>query len=643
MTTPAETVSHPSRVWVAVHARKPVVVISRWIAGLALIAVLWAFPTAPRAQTPPPGFGGLALSRDLDEHLRTIHDRANHLAVAAAGIPAATAAALSDIAADETASPAGLAARLLLLWLGGWLAERLFWRWSASWMQRIVDSPLDTARQRLLAQVQRLLFAQALVLSFAAGACLAYLVAAPSGAAGVMALDALLAIVAVRSTRALGRFLLAPGGARLRLVALPTQAAWRAQHGVTTLALTAATGLLWAAGLRSGGADPAIADAVTSLTLLLVALMVPAVVGLVALSLRGPDRRSPRPAALILGLVPIAAWLLAQAGLPSAAWATLVLGVAPALSLALGDAARTVAFGPNRAGELTREERIVARAARNVALIAALLLLAERLPGADGGLGPAMTAQIVSALLILLGTDLAWQVVRSLIDRGLAHVGGDPRADRLATILPAMRTVVLVALSVTAALSIASAFGLQIGPLLAGAGVVGLTIGFGAQALVRDVIAGFFLLLDDAFRVGETIESGNLQGQVEAFSLRSVRLRDDNGHMHTVAFGELKAVTNFSRDWAGLEVPVYVPHGVPYAAAAGVIEAAIAELESDAALSALMVTPPKFVGPTALSETCVRLAVQVRTLPGSQARLRSELLRRILSGMAEAHVPLSTG
>ncbi|MFC6739205.1 mechanosensitive ion channel family protein [Methylobacterium tardum] len=222
-------------------------------------------------------------------------------------------------------------------------------------------------------------------------------------------------------------------------------------------------------------------------------------------------------------------------------------------------------------------------------------------------------------------------------------MGGDPRADRLATILPAMRTVVLVALSVTAALSIASAFGLQIGPLLAGAGVVGLTIGFGAQALVRDVIAGFFLLLDDAFRVGETIESGNLQGQVEAFSLRSVRLRDDNGHMHTVAFGELKAVTNFSRDWAGLEVPVYVPHGVPYAAAAGVIEAAIAELESDAALSALMVTPPKFVGPTALSETCVRLAVQVRTLPGSQARLRSELLRRILSGMAEAHVPLSTG
>jgi len=610
---------------------------------VAVIASLCVFPTAPRAQTFPLGSGGLALSRDLDGRLRTIRDRSNDLAVAAADLPTATNEALAVLVADEAVSPLGLLGRLLLLWLGGWLAERLFWRWSAPWMQRIVESPLDTERQRLLAQVQRVLFAQSLVLIFAAGACLAYLLAAPPGAAGVMALDALLAIVVVRSTRAFGRFLLAPGGARLRLVALPTQAAWRAQHGLTIVALTAATGLLWSALLRLGGLGPAIADAVTSLTLLLVALMIPAVVGAVVLSLRGPNRRSPPPAAVALGFVPATSWLLTQAGLPSAAWAALVLGLAPILSLALGDAARTVAFGPNRAGTLTREERIVARAARNVALIAALLLIAQSLPGSEGGLGPAMTAEVVSALLILIGADLAWQVARSLIDRGLAHVGGEPRADRLATVLPALRTVVLVALWVTAALSIASAFGLQIGPLLAGAGVVGLTIGFGAQALVRDVIAGFFLLLDDAFRVGETIESGNLQGQVEAFSLRSVRLRDDNGHMHTVAFGELKAVTNFSRDWAGLEVPVYVPHGVPYEAAARVIEAAISEMVGDETLNAVMVAPPKFVGATALSETCVRLAVQIRTVPGSQARLRSELLSRILSGMAAAHVPLSTG
>lgn len=588
------------------------------------------------------GFGGLALGRDLDEHLRAIRDRTGDLVAAAAGVPGATSRAASMLVADERTSPIGLAARLLMLWFGGWLAERLFFRWSATWMRRIADSPLATVRQRAVAQAQRLLFAQCLVLSFAAGACLAYLAAAPPAAAGVMALDVLLAIVAVRTARVLGRFLLAPGGPRLRLVALPTDAAWRAQHGVTVVALTLAAGLLWSALLRLAGAGAAVADAATSLGLLLAAILVPAVVCAVVLARRGADRHPPRPAIVALALVPITAWLLAQAGLSAVAWAVLVLGLAPALALALGDAARTIAFGPNRSGALTREERIVAHAARNVALIAGLLLVVRGAPGSEEALGAAATTEILFALLILLGADLVWQIVRSLIDRGLARADGDSRTDRLATVLPALRTVVLVALAVTATLSIASTFGLQIGPLLAGAGVVGLTIGFGAQALVRDVIAGFFLLLDDAFRVGETIESGGLQGRVEAFSLRSVRLRDDSGHMHTVAFGELKAVTNFSRDWAGLEVPIYVPHGVPYEAAAGVITAAIAAVEADEELATMLTAPPAFLGATALSEASVRMAVLVRTVPGSQGRVRSDLLRHVLSGMAGAGIQLSS-
>jgi moderate conductance mechanosensitive channel len=616
--------------------------IRSWQGYLTIVAALSTFPTASHAQGPSLDLGGLSLSRGVDQHLSTLRDRSNDLAAALTNVPVSTVQAASVLVADERTTPRGLVTRLFLLWLGGWLAERLFWRWSAVWMRRIADSPLATTRQRAAAQAQRLLFAQSLVLCFAAGSCLSYLVAAPPGAAGVMALDALLSIVAVRSARVVGRFLFAPGGARLRLVALPTDAAWRAQHGVAVMASIAAAGLLWSAMLQLGGADEAVADAITSSTLLFTALLIPFAIGAVVLALRESDQRSPRPAAVALGLVPAISWLLAQAGLLGAAWVVLVLGLAPALSLVLGDAARTIAFGPNRSGTLSREERIVARAARNIAFIAALLLLVEGRPGTEEALGLPMTAEIASALLILLGTDLAWQVIRSLIDRSLARAGGDPRADRLATVLPALRTVVLVALMITAALSIASTFGLRIGPLLAGAGVIGLTIGFGAQALVRDVIAGFFLLLDDAFRIGETIESGSLQGQVEAFSLRSVRLRGDNGHMHTVAFGELKAVTNFSRDWAGLEVPVYVSTGVSVEAAAGVIRAAICEIEADEALGPLMTSSPRFLGATALSETSVRFAVSIRTVPGSQARIRSELLRHVLSNAAAANVILGT-
>ena len=94
-----------------------------------------------------------------------------------------------------------------------------------------------------------------------------------------------------------------------------------------------------------------------------------------------------------------------------------------------------------------------------------------------------------------------------------------------------------------------SALGVEIGPLIAGAGVVGVAIGFGAQTLVKDIIAGMFYLLDDAFRVGEYIQSGNYKGTVESFSLRSVKLRHHRGPLYTVPFGVLGAVQNMSRDW----------------------------------------------------------------------------------------------
>ena len=98
-------------------------------------------------------------------------------------------------------------------------------------------------------------------------------------------------------------------------------------------------------------------------------------------------------------------------------------------------------------------------------------------------------------------------------------------------------------------LMVLSSLGIEIGPLIAGAGVVGVAIGFGAQTLVKDVIAGIFYLLDDAFRVGEYIQSGTYKGTVESFSLRSVKLRHHRGYLFTVPFGELGAVQNMSRDW----------------------------------------------------------------------------------------------
>ena len=123
------------------------------------------------------------------------------------------------------------------------------------------------------------------------------------------------------------------------------------------------------------------------------------------------------------------------------------------------------------------------------------------------------------------------------------------RRSRMRTLLPILRNILFIVFLVMAALMALSSMGVQIGPLIAGAGVVGVAVGFGAQTLVKDVISGIFYLLDDAFRVGEYIISGSYKGTVESFSLRSIKLRHHRGYLYTVPFGTLGAVQNMSRDW----------------------------------------------------------------------------------------------
>ncbi|HMK67912.1 MAG TPA: mechanosensitive ion channel family protein, partial [Stellaceae bacterium] len=164
---------------------------------------------------------------------------------------------------------------------------------------------------------------------------------------------------------------------------------------------------------------------------------------------------------------------------------------------------------------------------------------------------------LVSSVVIIIIADFGWQIVRTAIDRKImeAPLTTDTndelwrRQARIKTLLPIMRNLLLIVVVVMVALMVLASLGVNIGPLIAGASVVGVAIGFGAQTLVRDIISGMFYLLDDAFRVGEYIQSGNFKGTVESFSLRSVKLRHHRGPVYTVPFGVLGAVQNMSRDW----------------------------------------------------------------------------------------------
>ena len=165
-----------------------------------------------------------------------------------------------------------------------------------------------------------------------------------------------------------------------------------------------------------------------------------------------------------------------------------------------------------------------------------------------------------------------WELVTIVVNRQIAieraEMGIDPDAEvmsdgeggkgesRLATILPLVQLIFRIAIATLAGLAVISALGVNITPLLAGAGIIGLAIGFGAQTLVKDVISGMFFLIDDAFRKGEYIDIGDVKGTVEKISVRSMQLRHHNGPLNTVPFGEINFITNFSRDWVVMKLPL---------------------------------------------------------------------------------------
>ncbi|MCP4716860.1 MAG: mechanosensitive ion channel, partial [Deltaproteobacteria bacterium] len=191
-------------------------------------------------------------------------------------------------------------------------------------------------------------------------------------------------------------------------------------------------------------------------------------------------------------------------------------------------------------------------------LVVFLFFAALRLWGIDVSIGRMFTRSALSILTILLLSFIAWQLIKARIDQKLkeempeddeqAEEGG-AGGSRLGTLLVLLRKFVFAVMFVIVALIILASMGINIGPLIAGAGVIGLAIGFGAQTLVKDIIAGVFFLIDDAFRVGDYIETGGTTGSVEHISLRSLRLRAARGPVHTIPFGSMGTVTNMSRDY----------------------------------------------------------------------------------------------
>jgi small-conductance mechanosensitive channel len=267
-----------------------------------------------------------------------------------------------------------------------------------------------------------------------------------------------------------------------------------------------------------------------------------------------------------------------------------------------------------------------------VALLAIALAWGVDLVAIGTGTGPhAEIAQgVITALVILLVADFAWRVLRTLIDQRIAGLNrtdpagasSDIRQGRLNTLLPIFRNFLMVTIASMAILMSLAALGVEIGPLIAGAGIAGVAIGFGAQTLVRDIISGVFYLLDDAFRVGEYIESGSYKGTVESFSLRSVKLRHGRGAVYTVPFGVLGAIQNLSRDWAIDKLRLNIAYDTDFEKARKLIKRVGLELAEDPELKSLILEPLKMQGVEDFGDNGIKITLKYMCKPGQQSAIR---------------------
>lgn len=247
--------------------------------------------------------------------------------------------------------------------------------------------------------------------------------------------------------------------------------------------------------------------------------------------------------------------------------------------------------------------------------------------------GRRLTRAAINVVVIVLVADFAWNLIKAVIDGKLVQRGATADGDRLddeearhdarvRTLLPILRNMTFIVFILIATLMAMASLGIEIGPLIAGAGVIGVAVGFGAQTLVRDIISGIFYLLDDAFRIGEYIQSGTYKGTVESFSLRSVKLRHHRGPLYTIPFGTLGAVQNMSRDWVIDKTTICVTYDSDLALAKKLIKQIGKELTEIPEFAPNIIETIKMQGVDNFGDFAVNIRLKMMTRPGEQFVIR---------------------
>jgi moderate conductance mechanosensitive channel len=245
------------------------------------------------------------------------------------------------------------------------------------------------------------------------------------------------------------------------------------------------------------------------------------------------------------------------------------------------------------------------------------------------------TDEALQIVLILVGSGLLIRAVRILADRLVKFVRDDDplttnqREQRAVTLAGIFKGVSRIVIVLVAGLTVLGILGINTAPLIAGAGVAGLAISFGAQNLIRDFISGFFILLENQYRVGDVIRAAGVSGQVEDMNLRITVLRDMEGVAHFIPNGEIKVVSNLAKEWSRAVVNVGVAYKENLDRVVSVLNTVGKELSRDPIFGQGILEPPQVLGVENFGDSQVTLRIVTKTRPLKQWETARELRRRI--------------
>jgi small conductance mechanosensitive channel len=256
---------------------------------------------------------------------------------------------------------------------------------------------------------------------------------------------------------------------------------------------------------------------------------------------------------------------------------------------------------------------------------------------------------LTSGLRVLLITALAWGLLRAVRvgldrfeDRVMANAGpgGFENAKRTKTLSDMLQNVASLAIVVIATLTVLQELNVNIMPILTGAGILGLAVGFGAQTLVKDVISGFFLILENQVRVGDVARINGTGGLVEAINLRTIVLRDQSGAVHIFPCGGITTLSNLSKDFAYALLDIDVAYKHDTDEVVKVLLQTAAELRQTDTHGPLTLEPLEVIGVERFGESSVTIRVRMKTLPLKQWDVAREYRRRLKKAFDAAGIQI---